>query len=96
MWKWVEDHSDTPFTGFMNGDILFGSALPQLLSAVLQAMEAKRINKRVLIIGRRSNFAMPLPLTEDSEWMLTNKEEHGEIVREMAARGSLFQTDAED
>lgn len=96
MFQWVEDHSRAALFGYCNGDILFNSGLVHSARAVLEAIEDHRVHRRVLIIGRRTNFQMPFPLAEDSKWMIRGRDSVDKTVRDMAVRGRLFQLDAED
>lgn len=96
MLRWLEDHAPSPLFGYMNGDILFQKRLIPSLEAVLAAVNERRVNPRLLLIGRRTNFRMPFPLREDSRWMLNNPATVDRTIREMAVRGRIFQFDAED
>lgn len=76
--------------GYMNADILFGSDLIETVRAVLRAVQKGHLHERVLLVGRRTNFAMPYPLHADSEWMFNDRYTADYKMKMMAVRGKLF------
>lgn len=96
MYQWVERHTRARMYGYMNADILFGSDLIESIRAVLRAVDKGHLHERVLVVGRRTNFAMPFPLNADSEWMFNDRQTSDYKIKMMAVRGRLFQKDAQD
>lgn len=54
------------FVGYSNSDILYCSELVHTLRAVLAAVEAGTLSRRVLVVGKRYNFNMPATLDDAS------------------------------
>lgn len=91
----VERRTKAPFYGYLNADILFDGVLLKALRTVQRGIKTGILHSRVLIVGRRTNFDMPLSLDADSPLVINGKDDLPR-VRAMAARGRLFQTDAQD
>ncbi|KAA0161836.1 hypothetical protein FNF31_03621 [Cafeteria roenbergensis] len=91
----VERRTTAPFYGYLNADILFDGVLLTAIRTVQRGIKAKILHSRVLIVGRRTNFDMPIKLDADSPLVIKSKADLPK-VRAMAARGRLFQTDAQD
>jgi len=95
MFQAVEQATAAPVYGYLNADILFDRRLVQALRAVLRGVREKVLHERVLIVGRRTNFDMPLVMSEQSRWRLSGEKDLKQVAH-MGARGRQFQTDAED
>lgn len=91
----VERRTKAPFYGYLNADILFDGVLLKAIRTVQRGIKAGILHSRVLIVGRRTNFDMPMKLDADSPLVINSKDDLP-TVRAMAARGRLFQTDAQD
>ena len=68
MYTWVRQHSQSPFYGFMNADILFGPDLVDAVDVVLRGIANGTLSQRVLVTGRRFNVQMPLPFVDGHAW----------------------------
>jgi hypothetical protein len=95
MFRSIERSTQAPMYGFFNADILFDDSLLQSVRALLSAIEAKKLKPHVLMIGRRTNFDMPIPFSRLSPWAINTVADLS-VVKRMASRGRLFQTDAQD
>ena len=99
MYEWVEARTGAPMHGYMNGDILFGPRLIELVDVCLQHLEKGLVLPRVLLTGRRFNVQMPLPLLETHSDMIPEGVTRADLeqrVGSFRARGAMFQADAED
>lgn len=96
MFEHVTHHADSPFVGYTNADILFNSAMVETLRAIKNGIDTGLLHPRCLIVGQRTNVDMARDFAEDHPAMLQSPDTLDEAVQKMAARGSLFQTDAED
>lgn len=95
MYLTVERDSDARMYGYINADILFDDGLVQAIETVLRGIEDGVLHSRVLVIGQRINFPMPYPFPVTNQFSLQKRSDLKKI-KQMAARGRLFQTDAED
>ena len=98
-YDWAAENTTSPMYGYMNGDILFNTALTLGVKAVLENIKAKGMRERVLMTGRRTNFQMPFPLTAEDDWNVPDGVRQHDLdvqLASMGQRGRLFQTDAED
>lgn len=56
MFQFVYEKYNSTYYGFCNGDILFEDGLTKTLKAVSNLTKKERINKTVMIVGKRTNF----------------------------------------
>ncbi|KAA0151618.1 hypothetical protein FNF29_04542 [Cafeteria roenbergensis] len=95
MYLHIENATAAPFYGYVNADIIFTDALLKALRAVQRGIHEGVLHRRVLVVGKRTNFEMPFPLTMSSP-MVLNRSSGPSVIDKMAARGKVFQPDAED
>ena len=99
MYAWGEAHTSAPMYGYMNADILFGPGLMDVVELALEAVAEGRIKDRVLVMGRRYNTRMPMPLPPDHSDNVPlgmPLDKLAELVQSLKDRGRVFQADAED
>ncbi|CAE7940337.1 unnamed protein product, partial [Symbiodinium sp. KB8] len=81
MYAWVRQHSQSPFYGFMNADILFGPDLVDAVDVVLRGIANGTLGKRVLVTGRRFNVEMPLPFADGHAWSVPEGASASDVSR---------------
>ena len=91
MVEYVQDHFQSTFYGYCNGDLLFHSDLISALHSLASKIETGALKSRVFIVGRRLNYdhqnIVPIPTGIDAQ---------DTFITKYAEQGYLFQTDAED
>lgn len=91
MVEYVQDHFQSTFYGYCNGDLLFHSDLISTLHSLASKIETGALKSRVFIVGRRLNYdhqnIVPIPTGIDAQ---------DTFITKYAEQGYLFQTDAED
>ena len=78
MVEYVQDHFQSTFYGYCNGDLLFHSDLISALHSLASKIETGALKSRVFIVGRRLNYdhqnIVPIPTGIDAQdTFITNK-----------------------
>ena len=96
MFRHVEHHGNSQMFGYTNGDILFCDELVHTLKTVLAAVQSGQLTKRVLVVGKRYNYAMPERFSSSSPLYIKSAADVHRVIDVMRPATKPFQDDAQD